>query len=81
MTPDKGPRQAVDAARNAGVPLRIAAKMREPAEQEFFDAVIRPVLGADIEYIGEVGEDDKADFLGGARALLDPIQCPSRSAW
>jgi glycosyltransferase involved in cell wall biosynthesis len=76
MTPDKGPREAALAARRAGVRLIMAAKMREPAEQAYFDEHVRPLLGGDVEYVGEVGPDEKVALLAGARALLNPIQWP-----
>jgi glycosyltransferase involved in cell wall biosynthesis len=72
--PTKGAREAVAIARRAGAPLRIAAKCREPAEQEYFEAFVRPHLGGDIEYVGELDEADKYRLLGGAAALLNPIR-------
>src|SRR6187402_2421027 len=44
MSPEKGPREAALIARAAGVPLKIAAKLREPAEREYFDAEVKPLL-------------------------------------
>jgi glycosyltransferase involved in cell wall biosynthesis len=76
MSPDKGPREAVLIARSAGVPLRIAAKLREPAEQEYFEAEVKPLLGVDIEYVGELGEKDKLELVGDSFALLNPMQWP-----
>jgi glycosyltransferase involved in cell wall biosynthesis len=76
MTPEKGAREAALAAREAGVRLLIAAKLREPAEHAYFDEHVRPLLGADIEYVGEVRRDDKLALLAGAQALLNPIQWP-----
>ncbi len=55
MHPSKGVLQAIMVARLAGIPLRIGAKMREPFEQEYFHDVIEPLLGTDIEYLGELG--------------------------
>jgi glycosyltransferase involved in cell wall biosynthesis len=74
FTPDKGPELAVDAARAAGVPIVLAGKCSEPAEQEFFDAEIAPRLGDDVRYVGEVGGSDKRELCARARALLFPIQ-------
>jgi glycosyltransferase involved in cell wall biosynthesis len=74
LSPTKGVREAIDIARVAGVPLIIAAKMREVAEREYFDANVAPLLGRDIEYAGEVGRADKLRLLGAARALLNPIR-------
>jgi glycosyltransferase involved in cell wall biosynthesis len=76
MVPDKGVREAVLAARAADMPLRIAAKMREPAEEEYFEEEVRPLLGGDISYIGELDHDDKYGLLGNAVALLNPLQWP-----
>jgi glycosyltransferase involved in cell wall biosynthesis len=74
MAPDKGPREAILIAREAGVPLRIAAKMREDAEHEYFDTEIAPLLGEEIEYVGELDEEGKFQLLGEAIAMLNPIQ-------
>jgi glycosyltransferase involved in cell wall biosynthesis len=76
MTPSKGIREAVLVAREAGLPLRIAAKMREPLERQYFDECIRPLLGGNIEYLGELNAAEKYQLLGGAFALLNPIQWP-----
>jgi glycosyltransferase involved in cell wall biosynthesis len=76
MNPDKGVDTAARVARSAGVPLRIAAKMREPAERDYFDQRVRPLLGGDIEYVGEVGGADKLELLAGAVCLLNPIAWP-----
>ena len=74
MSPAKGVHIAIDAARAAGVPLRIAAKMAEPAERAYFDAEVAPRLGDGIEFIGQVSGRDKQRFLGDAMCLLNPIQ-------
>jgi glycosyltransferase involved in cell wall biosynthesis len=74
MSPDKGPREAALVARAAGVPLRIAAKVREPAEREYFEAAVKPLLCSDVEYIGELGADDKYALLGESFAMLNPLQ-------
>jgi glycosyltransferase involved in cell wall biosynthesis len=74
MSPNKGVREAALIARDAGVPLRIAAKLREPAEREYFEAEVRPLLCSDVEYVGELGCADKLELLGGSFALLNPIQ-------
>jgi glycosyltransferase involved in cell wall biosynthesis len=76
MCPEKGVAEAITIARRAGMPLRIAAKMSEPAEQLYFDRRIRPLLGPDIEFLGEVGGADKLDLLGDAVCLLNPIAWP-----
>lgn len=74
MAPDKGVDVAARVAHAAGVPLKIAAKMREPAERDYFERRVRPLLGPGIEYVGEVGGPAKLDLLGRARALLNPIR-------
>jgi glycosyltransferase involved in cell wall biosynthesis len=74
MTPEKGPREAALIARAAGVPLLMAAKLRERAEQEYFEAVVKPLLCSDVQYVGELGLQDKLDLLGGSFALLNPLQ-------
>jgi glycosyltransferase involved in cell wall biosynthesis len=74
MAPDKGARRAALIARQAGVPLLIAAKMREPLEYEYYEQQVRPLLGGDIEYVGEVGGEQKLSLLAEARALLNPIR-------
>ncbi|HZT67344.1 MAG TPA: glycosyltransferase family 4 protein [Acidimicrobiales bacterium] len=73
MSPDKGVHTAIRVARAAGMPLRIAAKMAEIAEQEYFAGVVEPLLGGDVEYIGEVGGQDKLDLLANASCLLNPL--------
>ncbi|HEX2551096.1 MAG TPA: glycosyltransferase, partial [Nocardioidaceae bacterium] len=55
MSPEKGPREAALVARAAGVRLRMAAKLREPAEREYFDAEVKPLLCSDVEFLGELG--------------------------
>jgi glycosyltransferase involved in cell wall biosynthesis len=73
MSPDKGAHRALAVALETGLPLKIAAKCREPAEIRYFDEFVRPHLGDTIEYVGEVGHADKVELLLGARALLFPI--------
>ena len=74
--PAKGVREAALTARLAGVPLRIAAKMREPLETDYFDQAVRPLLGRDVEYLGELSAQEKYHLLGGALAMINPIQWP-----
>jgi glycosyltransferase involved in cell wall biosynthesis len=73
MHPDKGVDTACRVARAAGVPLRIAAKMREPEERAWFTEMVKPLLGREIEYIGEVGPTDKLALLADATCLINPI--------
>lgn len=76
MSPDKGVHQAVAIARAAGLPLRIAAKMREEPERQYFAEQVEPLLGGDVEYVGEADEPERLRLLQGALALLNPIQWP-----
>ncbi len=73
MSPEKGAHRAIAVAKEAGVPLRIAAKCRERAEREYFEQYVRPHLDDSIEYIGEVSHGEKVELLAGARALVFPI--------
>ena len=76
IAPEKGPDRAIRIARACGIPLRIAAKV-DKADQHYFDATIRPMLGSPgVEMIGEISEREKPAFLCGAKALLMPIEWP-----
>ncbi|MGM0385228.1 MAG: glycosyltransferase [Actinomycetota bacterium] len=74
MNPVKGVVEAIGIARAAGMPLRIAAKMRDAGEQAYFEIEVRPRLADDVEYVGELDAATKYAFLGDAVALLNPIQ-------
>lgn len=76
MAPEKGVDVAARVARASGRRLLIAAKMWEPSERAYFDAEVRPLLGADVEYVGQVSGRAKAELLAGADALLNPIRWP-----
>lgn len=76
MSPRKGVREAVLVARRAGVPLRIAAKVQDNIEQDYLHREVAPLFGSDVEYLGELNRDEKHALLGGAVALLNPIQWP-----
>lgn len=76
VSPEKRVDSAIEIAKKVGVPLKIAAKI-DRVDQEYFDVVIKPMLNHPlIEFIGEVGEADKGEFLGNAHALLFPIDWP-----
>jgi glycosyltransferase involved in cell wall biosynthesis len=76
ISPEKRPDTAIEIARRAGIPLKIAAKI-DDADRDYFDTLIKPQLAPpDIEYIGEINKSEKGDFLGGALALLFPIDWP-----
>jgi glycosyltransferase involved in cell wall biosynthesis len=74
MSADKGAHRAIEVAKAAGLPLKMAGKMREPAEKEYFETHVRPNLGWGIEYLGEVDHLKKVSLLQGARATLFPIE-------
>ncbi len=76
MTPDKGVAEAIAVARRAGMPLRIAAKCREPAEREYFARTVEPLLGDDVTWLGEVDQAGKIALLADAAALVFPIRWP-----
>jgi hypothetical protein len=73
MGHNKGAHRAIAVARESGLPLKIAAKCREPAEIRYFREFVEPHLDDRIEYVGEVGDDDKVELLQSARATLFPI--------
>ena len=76
IAPEKRPDRAIEIAKRAGVPLKIAAKV-DRVDQDYFEEVIRPLLDHPlIEFIGEVDEQQKGRFLGNALALLFPIDWP-----
>ncbi len=74
MSPDKGAHRASAAANKAGYPLRMAAKMREPWEHEYYRSEVEPQLDENIQYVGEVSHEDKLELLANARCLLVPIR-------
>jgi glycosyltransferase involved in cell wall biosynthesis len=76
IAPGKRVDRAISIARQCGVPIRIAAGIgRENCE--YFDAKIRLLLdGSSAEYIGEITDAEKSEFLSGAVALLDPAESP-----
>lgn len=76
MSPEKRPDLAIEIASRAGLPLKLAAKVSRH-EQDWFEDRIKPMLSRPgIEFVGEIGEKDKAGFLGGAAALLFPVDWP-----
>jgi glycosyltransferase involved in cell wall biosynthesis len=76
ICPEKGTERAIAIARSCGVPLKIAAKV-DHADEAYFRHTIAPLLDApDVEFMGEINEHAKTEFLGGARALLFPIDWP-----
>jgi len=76
ISPEKGIDRAIEIARTAGMDLRIAAKV-DDTDRAYFEEVIRPLLDEPgVEFIGEIGESEKDEFLGNAYALLFPVDWP-----
>src|SRR5579862_5023681 len=76
IAPEKGVDRAIRIAVRCGIPLKIAAKV-DRADQEYYDEVIRPMMDHSlVEYIGEISDHEKSDFLSGALGLLVPIDWP-----
>jgi glycosyltransferase involved in cell wall biosynthesis len=76
ISPEKGVDHAIAIARRAGIELKIAAKI-DRVDQAYFDAVIKPLLNdPGVEFVGEISHSEKNEFLGGALALLTPVQWP-----
>ncbi|QEL25104.1 glycosyltransferase family 4 protein [Bosea sp. F3-2] len=76
ITPEKRPDRAIEIAKRAGMPLKIAAKV-DPVDEDYFRNQIEPLLDDPlIEFVGEIDDVQKGRLLGGARALLFPIDWP-----
>jgi glycosyltransferase involved in cell wall biosynthesis len=77
ISPEKRPDRAIEIAARTGMRLKMAAKV-DRADQAYWDDVIGPMVSAypNVEFIGEINEAEKAEFLGGAAALLFPIDWP-----
>ena len=77
IAPEKGVDRAIKIATRCGIPLKIAAKV-DRADQDYYDELIKPMIENNplVEYIGEIGDHEKSDFLSGALGLLVPIDWP-----
>jgi glycosyltransferase involved in cell wall biosynthesis len=76
IAPEKGIDRAIKIAARCGRALKIAAKV-DPVDRSYFEDTIRPLLSlGQVEFIGEIGDAQKAEFLSGAQALLMPIDWP-----
>jgi glycosyltransferase involved in cell wall biosynthesis len=77
IAPEKGVNRAIRIAEHCGMPLKIAAKI-DRVDREYFDEQIEPMIKAagNVEYIGEINDDEKSTFLSGATVLLVPIDWP-----
>ena len=76
IAPEKGVDRAIRIAQHCGVALKVAAKV-DKADQDYFDELIEPMMkSSNVEFIGEIGDKEKSEFLSGAIALLVPIDWP-----
>ncbi|CCD98598.1 putative glycosyl transferase (fragment) [Bradyrhizobium sp. STM 3809] len=77
IAPEKGVDRAIKIAMRCGIPLKIAAKV-DRADQDYFDQLIYPMINGNplVEFIGEIGDHEKPEFLSGALGLLLPIDWP-----
>jgi glycosyltransferase involved in cell wall biosynthesis len=76
IAPEKGIDRAIRIAQHCGIPLKVAAKV-DRADQDYYDEQIKPLIqSGNVEFIGEINDTQKSDFLSGAIALLVPIDWP-----
>jgi glycosyltransferase involved in cell wall biosynthesis len=76
ISPEKRVDRAIEIAKRSGMPLKIAAKI-DKVDKEYFEAVIKPLLDHRlVEFVGEIGGQEKEEFLGNAYAVLFPIDWP-----
>ena len=77
IAPEKGVDRAIKIAMRCGIPLKIAAKV-DRADQDYYDQLISPMITGNpmVDYIGEITDEEKSDFLSGALGLLVPIDWP-----
>lgn len=77
ISPEKRPDRAIEIATKLNKPLKIAAKV-DAQDKVYWETVIRPMVEANplVEFVGEIGDHQKSAFLGGAEALLFPIDWP-----
>ena len=76
ISPEKRVDRAIEIAKRIQIPLKIAAKV-DPVDKDYFESVIAPLLGDPlVEFVGEIGDAQKNEFLGNAYALLLPIDWP-----
>jgi glycosyltransferase involved in cell wall biosynthesis len=74
LSPEKGAHLAIRAAREAGFPIILAGPCGSQADQRYFDDRVRPLLGTDARWIGEVDFAAKVDLLANARCMVFPIE-------
>jgi glycosyltransferase involved in cell wall biosynthesis len=76
ISPEKRPDRAIAISRSLGIPLKIAAKVDRADEAYFREKIVPLIDGVDVQFIGEINEQNKSDFLGEAIGLLFPIDWP-----
>ena len=76
ISPEKRPDRAIRIARAAGMPLKIAAKVDKVDEDYFRNDILPLIDSPGVEFIGEINEREKTQFLGEAAALLFPVDWP-----
>ena len=77
ISPEKRPDRAIEIATKLGKPLKMAAKV-DPQDKVYWETAIKPLVDGNplVEFVGEIGDHQKSAFLGGAEALLFPIDWP-----
>ena len=77
IAPEKGVDRAIKIAMRCGIPLKIAAKV-DRADEDYYNEVVRPLIENNplVDFIGEIGDAEKPEFLSGALGLLLPIDWP-----
>jgi len=77
VSPEKGLDRAIAITGKAGMKLKVAAKV-DNADREYYDTIIKPLIDVNphVEFIGEINDQQKPDFLSGAQALIFPIDWP-----
>ena len=75
ISEEKGPLAAIEVARRSGLPLRMAAKV-DPLDEEYYEQQVKPRMGADVDFVGEIDEQQKPGFYAGARTTLFPSDWP-----
>jgi glycosyltransferase involved in cell wall biosynthesis len=76
ISPEKRPDQAIEIAKRSGIPLKMAAKV-DPADRVYYEAAVEPLLNHPlIEFVGEISDAEKNDFVGNAVALVCPYDWP-----
>jgi glycosyltransferase involved in cell wall biosynthesis len=76
ISPEKGIEAAIEISQRSNTPLKVAAKV-DKVDEDYYREIIKPRFrSARVEFIGEIGEDEKQEFLGRATALLFPGRWP-----